>query len=331
MTLTVTHASWRWLIRPLALHAYWWLLLYGLFFHILDGGTDIQWQRGAFFYFFTVVLAMDLNFYFLDRFWKERRFFLYGASLPLVLAGYTLFFHLAVIDPLEIEQPILQTVQDTVAVLIVATFLRMMIEGMKRKLQLERIQSQHKQIELDLVTSRINPHFLFNTLNNIYSLSLDQSPALPGIISKLTRLMTYMFGVSEAGKVPLNREVDFLENYLDLEKLRLPTASDIRFSVEGGPGDHLIAPMLFIPLVENCFKHGRRDRNGSLSADIRLKILPRHLVFSTHNVPADGRRAVAGTGLANLRRRLELLYEKRHKLNITQSKHQYGCVMEIWE
>jgi LytS/YehU family sensor histidine kinase len=143
--------------------------------------------------------------------------------------------------------------------------------------------------------------------------------------------MAYMFEVSGRETVPLRGEVDFLKNYLDLERLRLPAASDIGFSVRGDPGDRQIPPMLFVPLVENCFKHGLRSDGGNLQADIEIGISPGRLRFSTGNPAADVNPASGGTGLRNLRRRLALLYENRHTLHIDRRNRRFECTMEIWE
>jgi hypothetical protein len=131
--------------------------------------------------------------------------------------------------------------------------------------QIMLIRQEKVESELKALKSQINPHFLFNSLNNIYSLSMGESGKAPAAILKLSDLMRYMLYESNEEKVPLKKEIDFLENYIDLQRLRSDQRSKIEYNRDGSPGGLKIAPLLFLPLVENSFKHGiKGDTAGGM-------------------------------------------------------------------
>jgi len=202
--------------------------------------------------------------------------------------------------------------------------------------------SEKTTAELAFLKSQINPHFLFNTLNNIYALAYTRSDAAPGAILKLSELMRYMLydsagpvsntpPVSGSGlsyKVSLSKEVQHLRNLVDLETLRVPNAQ-VEFTVEGNTDLYRIEPLLLISFVENAFKHGTLTdpahplvihlsiRQGKLLADVVNK-------KNTHQ-----KDAVGGVGLPNVRRRLDLLYPNQYVLRIDDDNLTYSCRLEL--
>jgi LytS/YehU family sensor histidine kinase len=231
---------------------------------------------------------------------------------------------------MEMSDSIIKNVFEVSVVIIIGTALKVVKDGFKQKIQLQEIQTQHLQTELQLLKSQINPHFLFNTLNNLYSLSLDRSKKLPMVIKKLSDLMSYMFASSQIQDVSLEKEIEFINNYLDLEKLRLAPDSDIRFSVLGNPENRMIAPMLFIPVVENCFKHGVKATAGSFFIHLSLTLEKKKIIFTAeNNIGSKTKKSNSGTGLKNVRRRLELLYPNHHNLVVNKKKSSFQLKMEI--
>ncbi len=195
--------------------------------------------------------------------------------------------------------------------------------------------SERNSAELAFLKSQVNPHFLFNTLNNIYSLAYTKSDAAPGAILKLSELMRYMLYDSNASSlaggsawVPLSKEVTYLENYVELEKLRVANAH-VQFSIEGNTDLFRIEPLLLVSFVENAFKHGDlTDAQQPLVID--LSVRNGTLRFDTLNKKTNRQTdAVGGIGLANVRRRLSLLYPNRHRLRITDEPGSYACSLEL--
>jgi len=190
-------------------------------------------------------------------------------------------------------------------------------------LKTKQAEIQKKQLESELrqLKAQVQPHFLFNSLNSLY---YDTYKALPDVAERLARLsaiMRYFIDESPKEKVPLSTEVTFIESYIDLEKIRLHSPIDIRMenSVEN---DVKIPPMLLIPLVENVFKHGIQNNGSTTKVDIQLKLEGKLLHFTvTNTLPnATAPNKRAGTGLKNLKERLDLLFDHNYSLSITNSE-----------
>ncbi len=187
--------------------------------------------------------------------------------------------------------------------------------------------------ELAFLKSQVNPHFLFNTLNNIYALTYAKSDEAPGAILKLSELMRYMLYDSNGPggaqqKVLLSKEVTYLENFVALEKLRVANAQ-VKLQVEGNTDLYRIEPLLLLPFVENAFKHGKLTDPGHPLV-IDLSVRQGTLRFDTLNPKADRQKdAVGGIGLDNVRRRLALLYPNRHTLHITDEPDRYAVSLQL--
>lgn len=197
----------------------------------------------------------------------------------------------------------------------------------KDKIQHE-LKLQNRQAELDYLKSQINPHFLFNNLSNIYSLIYSKSDnALPAV-DKLSKLLRYML-YEKKEKVPLVEEVIYLESFIDLQKLRYDYELMLDINLFCRDNKIEIAPLLLIPLVENAFKHGVfKDSNNPLIID--LQTTDNEVLFTVKNKTGHHEKdKTSGIGLVNLRRRLELLYANKHKLEITDSGNNFKVQLKI--
>ena len=191
-----------------------------------------------------------------------------------------------------------------------------------QKLKAELV-NQTQASELALLRSQVNPHFLFNTLNNIYSLVCKKSPDAPEAIMKLSAIMRYMLYDANTDRVLLEKEIEYLESFIELQKLRQRQQGFVEISVKGDVIGKTIAPMLLIPFVENAFKHG--SKTGPFPGiKINIVIEQHQFLFEVTNylkknmlAPKDAR---GGIGLQNIRRRLELIYPGRYSLDIMTDK-----------
>jgi LytS/YehU family sensor histidine kinase len=200
------------------------------------------------------------------------------------------------------------------------------VEKNKRINELERIRTQK---ELELLKSKVNPHFLFNTLNNLYALTLTDGQTASEVVLKLSELMRYMFTTAQQPSVSLQKEVDYLTNYLSLEKLRLNTDAVIKWHKNGDFQTKSIAPMLLLPFVENAFKHGVETQNQNISVELDVALQENDLFFQIKNSkPTHTQVEKTGTGLANIQKRLELLYPEKHVLNINEDKNTF--TVKLW-
>jgi LytS/YehU family sensor histidine kinase len=189
------------------------------------------------------------------------------------------------------------------------------------------------ELELNLLKSQINPHFLFNTLNNIYSLSLQKSDRSPEMILKLSDLMRYMLYECNVPFIDLQREIQFLQDYIDLEKIRHGEKVEILFSVQGAPDGLKIPPLLLIPFVENAFKHGVNAQFGNAWVHISLLLENNHIVFEIKNnkpqTAAQRNLNSSGIGIENAKKRLQLIYPNKHVLEINDLSASFHIKLSI--
>lgn len=205
---------------------------------------------------------------------------------------------------------------------------------LETKDQLQRLEAEKNSAELSALKSQVNPHFLFNSLNNLYSLALDHDERTPGIILRLSQTMRYLLYESNADFVPLSKEVEHLQNFVEMQRLRVGEKAEILFEVQGDMRDQRIAPLLFLPLVENGFKHGIKGETQGAFIRILLQIGEGQLIFKTENNKGHVDEVVkdypsGGVGLENLRRRLLLLYPGKHQLDIVDGVTVFTVVLTI--
>lgn len=202
-----------------------------------------------------------------------------------------------------------------------AILIRLAIDWYDAQRLRTELLTQNQASELALLRSQVNPHFLFNTLNNIYSLVYKKSDEAPEAVMKLSAIMRYMLYEANADKVMLHQEVEYLNSFIELQKLRLKNNDFVKFTIEGDIGFKRIAPMLLVPFVENAFKHGNRNVEGK-GIKIRLKAMEDETLFEVENhikpYKDDENIQSSGIGLQNVKRRLNLLYPDAHSLNISE-------------
>lgn len=206
----------------------------------------------------------------------------------------------------------------------------------KEKIQLQvkkaELEKENVQLEFDFLKSQISPHFLFNTLNNIYSFSIRSPAKVPDAILKLADLMRYTLYETESQFVPLVKEISFLDSYVHLQRIRHEADADLTYTVTGDPGGLVVPPLILIVFVENAFKHGVEASVKTGWVHIELVIENGTLSLHVANSPSPGKRnggPAQGIGLSNVRRRLELFYPGHHQLHIIPETQEYHVSLTI--
>lgn len=209
------------------------------------------------------------------------------------------------------------------------------ISVIQRWLQTEqtRKETENEKLntELSFLKSQVNPHFFFNTLNNIYSLAVVRSEKTAPAVMKLSAIMRYILTETQRDIVPLSNEVDFIHNFIDLQKVRLTDKVELSFSTEGATDELLIAPLLFIPFVENAFKYGVSTKAAS-NINIEIRTEGTKVFFKSVNyiVPSENNLMEnTGIGINNVKRRLELMYPGKHKVTTSEKDNYYTVHLEI--
>ena len=196
------------------------------------------------------------------------------------------------------------------------------------------LDRQKVEAEIKFLKSQVHPHFLFNTLNNLYALTLDKSDKAPEIVLKLSELLNYMLYECNEPYVLITKEVQLINNYLSLERIRYGDHLEVEFQVTGEIAGKRLAPMLLLPFVENAFKHGVSKLRKNAHVRIALDINGDNLIFSVRNsrslLPGDDISGYTeGIGLKNVQRRLELMYPDNHQLGIEQTEDDFSIHLKI--
>ena len=288
------------------------------------------------------ILLVYLNIYILiPAFLFKRRFFFYFLSLLISIflqSALEIWLHrLYALSGTEVFIPVKDfTVRNFSIQALNAIYLLGMTMGLKfvkdRMLQKELLQEkekQHTEMELSLLKSQLQPHFFFNTLNNLYSLTIQKSDLAPEVVLKLADLMSYMLYESGTPTVALDKEMLHLENYIAIEKLRFGLRLTLLFDKEGPTEKIKIPPLLLFAFIENSFKHGFQRTIGAGTIRIVLKVQKDHLFFDISNPTGNEPENPNGIGLKNVIRRLDLLYGSRYTLDLVQEENIFSVHLKI--
>ena len=329
--------------RRVVYHTLTWLLfvvLLSIFDSILNKDQSlgfIIFDQVILMFFYGIGVYFNM-FYLIPNYLSQKKYVIY-----LVLLFLTVF----IVTPLQMVCRMLMF-PDYEAYLIAnrpwiflftflfivgSTILKIISDWLRHQREKKELETQTMQSELRFLKSQINPHFLFNTLNNLYALTLKKSDKAPEIVIKLSEMMRYMLYECNEKWVPLYKEVNYLKNYLALERLRQGKDVQINFDVAGNLSNQEIAPLLFIPFIENSFKHGLSNTLDKGFVNISLNIEADSVFIFIENskpsVPARFHKRSGGIGLVNVRRRLDLLYLNKYELTIEDSPKKYGVSLEL--
>jgi len=289
--------------------------------------TNYSFYLWGFNYAIYIMVIIWINhFVFIPFFLDKKRYFLYGILLigSILIGAYLKANVKGWHDVSKFFFFFIYTTGTGMA----AFFLRRNMIIQRENDEKEKLQ---KEIELNYLKEQVNPHFLFNSLNSIYSLSRQQSPETPDVVMQLSELMRYQLESSKKDTVLLKEELEFIENYLLLEEKRLGKRCNVEFLIGGDLLNLRIAPMLLIPFVENAIKHGVHSTNEQSTIDISATVKHSNLHFCVENskptlVTASIRN---GMGLENVKRRLNLLYPNSHSLEIDDMEKVYRVNLSI--
>lgn len=333
-------------LRHVLMHGAYWVLITGFFIY----EKRYLIYKASMPYFVAcvtgrVVLLIIIAYlnlqYFLPRYLLKKRYGAYFTAIILSVIGYLMaqslfdfYLYGYVVGPMRnsnLIESLSYNFFSTLWYLGLMLALKLSMDWYGQQLVIQKITVEKLNAEVNFLRAQVNPHFLFNILNNLYALTLKKSELAPDVVLKLSEMMEYMLYDSTGEKVPLEKEISYLHNYMELERLRFSEEAAINLNINAEPNGYEIAPLLLLPLVENAFKHGlgKQTKGGWLKADISLK--ERTLEFIIENVkpPAMASHGKGGIGLDNLRKRLALLYLGRHTLLLEGRKDTFWAKLVI--
>ncbi len=306
------------------------------------------------------VLKSTVNYIWILAYLLVLHFILFEYTLPfirfnwkrLLIAPFLIFAHLMfyafgtfawryigirlhIYFPLEEYKNILEGVGDqfgnTLGSILFFGFFLHINDHQKLRRTAQQLRIEKQEAELNYLKSQTNPHFLFNTLNNIYSLARDKSDLAPESILKLSKMLRYMLYETSGAFVAIEQELKIIGDYIDLEKLRYDDSLLVNFNYDVEDMKQALPPLLLIPLVENAFKHGVSETRSQPFVDIHLSVKQRQLAFFVKNsteMSSEEGPVKENIGLSNLRRQLELLYTD-YSLSVEQKENVFSATLKI--
>ncbi len=338
----------NYLRQPVVYHSLFWTLYF--IFNVIRWGSYNQEYLSAFYQnlieFPLHIGLAYLNIYYLIPRLLPKKYLQYifyiTFGILLAVAGRLFLENTLGLDPpgpFSDYQYVLELVIGEVYVQGLITALKLLLDWTKNQKRMRALEKSNFETELDFLRSQVQPHFFFNTLNNLYSLTLDKSDLAPDTVLKLSKLMSYVIYDGKQKKVHLSKEISYIQNFLDLEKLRFGNRLNTTFEVKGLINNQQVAPLLLLPFIENSFKHGAGDGIEEIKINIGLEVNGDDLIFTVQNRKYEKLKAPApdpyhhighnGIGIENIKRRLELIYGKQFQLDIKDDPDKYTVTLKI--
>ncbi len=327
--------------RVLLLHVSFWCVYLSFFlYQVTSRGSEVDWQRVLIVVTNQVTFALIISylnyFVFLPRFLMKKNVWQY-------LMEFILPFALLMFMRIHIERYLLdgythqeeylyrtrfvvQLITTNLFIVIFVGMLRFAVDWFKLEGKRKELENEKLLAELNFLKAQINPHFLFNTLNNLYYLAYTKSDNTTEVIAKLSQMMRYMLYESNHARVPLQKEIEYMESYISLERLRLNDQIPIKFEVKGNIENVWITPFIFITFLENAFKHGVSNNNPNAWVNISVELQEGQCIYLVENSKPEEKGSEhekSGIGLQNVQRRLELSYPGKHQLIMEDKSDRY--------
>ena len=272
-----------------------------------------------------------------DRLLSAKRYFGYAivAIVMLIASAAALEFIVApaLFGALVFPVAVYFNFAESAAITTIFLVLRLLFHRYRNEARIADLERTRLDAELKYLKAQINPHFLFNALNNVYSHALRSAPETPQLILQLSDMLRYTTYDSADADVPLDKELAFIADYVAIQEMALEGRGKVNISVEGETHGRRIAPLLLIPFVENCFKHSLATVERNISIDISIHVKNTCLLmtcvnsYETRN--RDRRDPASGLGVENARRRLELLFGDDFELSVSQSNDLFEVHLEV--
>jgi LytS/YehU family sensor histidine kinase len=329
------------------LHIFFWLLI--LLFYVIFFGRKNENYAQTFIFTgllmpVTIVTTYFLNYRLVpnylmkDRFGLFALYFIYTLIASVYLEMFISFFIFIVVAKLQIKDmsPASIDIFFLLASLLVVVFfgvaIKMLLHWRKSKEDYQKLMRDKVEAELKFLKAQLNPHFLFNTLNNLYYLSSEKSDKTPQAILALSELLDYVLHDTKIDFVSLEKELKQVKNYIELESLRYEDRLEVNWKISDNTDGVKIAPMLLITLVDNAFKHGVMTSIGKAWIEISIECHPKRISIHLKNSHVKKEEPLGeGIGLENLKSQLNLLYSNRHQLIIENNATVFSVNLELHE
>lgn len=317
------------------------ILILGLFlfyaFKYTKQGVLVEKYKISYFINY-LIFALIISYYLLPKFYYKQKYIQFSLAVLIMLSA-TLLIEEFVLEYIYFPKTrylyfgYLHSLIDVLPIVFILVSFKFIWDVQEKNKEVHQLKSAVQESELQFLKTQINPHFLFNNLNNLYSYAIENSTKTPDIILELSSVLRYMLYDCKEQYVPLSKEIEHLKNFTNLNELQIENRGDISFSTTGNTSDFKIAPLILPVFIENAFKHSTASQTNNISIDVDVTISNDGiLTFSCSNsyLPLANNQSLSkGIGLQNVQKRLDILYPKKHKLTISDTYNSYDVKLVL--
>lgn len=293
----------------------------------------------VFFYLNFALASQVINYVLLPKYLYKNRYWQFAAFTILIVAA-AIFVEEAILEQIFYPETrakrflgVFFNLLSTLPTITILVGFKFAWDALKKQREVLELKNAVKESELQYLKSQINPHFLFNHINNLYSSAIENSPKTAELILELSSVLRYMLYECKAKYVPLEKEITHLKNYINLSKLQIEERGDVHLNIDQIKDNYKIAPIILIVFVENAFKHSASSQKDAISINIELKVnakgILRFKCCNTYLNDSNVAHLDSGIGLKNVKQRLKLIYPKSHVLKITDEDNYYDVNLTI--
>ena len=313
-------------------------LLVFIFYSFDREKPQIQISQVTFFLNYAIATFI-ISYILLPQFYYRKKYLQFFVSLVVMVATVIM------IEEFILEQiyfpdtrgkkfnAVFYTLIDVLPVIAILSGFKFAWDALRKQKEVDELKAAVERSEMQFLKSQINPHFLFNNLNNLYAFAIENSPQTPTIILELSEVLRYMLYECKEKFVPLTKEVKQLKNFTELYKLQIEERGIVNFTQENIQSNYQIAPLILIVFIENAFKHSQASQSDKIYINISIQLSDQgQLNFSCMNnyqETTNTENLAHGIGLENVKKRLQLLYPYAHQLNIRQTKNQFKVQLSL--
>ncbi len=319
--------SYKELIFQLILH-----LLVFTFYSFDKNQPHIELYHLVFFLNYAVAVFF-INYFLLPRYYYRKKY-LHFLAFTLLTIALVIFMEELVLEKIYFPTTrgkgfpgVFFTLVQILPVITILSGFKFAWDALGKQREVDELKAVIEESELQFLTSQINPHFLFNNLNNLYAYAIENSPKTPAIILELSAVMRYMIYECREKYVPLAKEIAHLENFTQLNELQIEERGEVNLRVGDMPLGYQIAPLILIVFVENAFKHSQASQSEGIWIDMDIQLSEEgrlDFVCKNNFEPLSNTKNLShGIGLENVKKRLELLYPHAHQLDIREAENQF--------
>ncbi len=315
------------------------LVVLFIFYSFDKDSPKIEWSKFVFFLNY-VLLAFIIGYVCLPLFFYTKKYLRFFLALALIF-GFAYVMEEYVLERIffsdrrgKYVSNVFYTLLDIVPLVLTMVGFKLALDAITKQVEVEQLRSSIKESELRFLKSQINPHFLFNNLNNLYSHAIESSPKTPSIILELSSVLRYMLYDCKEDFVSLKKEIEHLKHFTALNELQIEDRGKVSFSTSAIPDNYVIAPLILMVFIENAFKHSTASQSDHIVIDIHIDIEESGVLnFKCSNsfLPnANNESLSEGIGLENVKKRLKILYPNQHDLSVAESNNVYNVNLTLY-